>query len=67
MHRTGFNQPGKYSFCHILSDHFHKGICYNNSYSAQIPQKLGKNGGITRIFLDASIRWSKTGKNGCLS
>ena len=35
-YRTGFNQPGKYCFCHILSDHFHKSVSCNTSYSVQL-------------------------------
>ena len=32
---TGFNHPGKYGVCRILSDHFHKYVCCNTSYSVQ--------------------------------
>ena len=42
-HKTGFDQPDKSGFYRILSDHFHKGVCCNVSYSVQILEKLEGN------------------------
>ena len=53
--RTGFHQPGKYGFCHIVSDYFHKGIYCNASYSAQLLEKLEGHGRTTNYALDISI------------
>ena len=50
FHRTGFNQPGKYSFCHIPSDHFHKDACCSSSCLVQILKKLKGNGGTARML-----------------
>ena len=54
-HRTGFNQPGKYGFCRILSDHFHKGVYCNASYSVQMLEKFDGNGRKARNNFNASI------------
>lgn len=54
-HRSGFKHPEKYGFCHILSDHFHKGVCKDASYSVQILEKLEGNGRTERNALDPSV------------
>ena len=54
-HRSGFKHPDKYGFCHILSDHFNKGVCKDASYSVQILEKLEGNGRTERNALDPSV------------
>ena len=58
--KTGFNQPGKYGFCCILSDHFHKVASCGASYSIQILAKLEGNCKSDRNFLDASLTCRRT-------
>ena len=55
-HRTGFRQSGKYSFCQIISDHFHKVVYCNASYSLQILKKLEGNWRTTRNAMKGSTR-----------
>ena len=54
-HRAGFKQPGKYGFCRIRLDHFHKNVSCNASHLVQILEKLKGNGRTTRNALDTSI------------
>ena len=54
-HKSCFRHPKKYSFCRILSDHFHKGICKNASFTVQIFEKLEGNGRTPRGALDPSM------------
>ena len=54
-HKSGFRNPKKYGYCRILSDHFHKGVCRNASFTVQILEKLEGNGRTKRNAMDASI------------
>ena len=53
------NQPSKYGFYCILSDHFHKGFCRNATYLVQILEKLKESGSSARNALEASIIYSR--------
>ena len=54
-HKECFENPTKYGYFLILTDHVHKLVCKNAPYPVQILGKLDRNGSTTRGALDASI------------
>ena len=53
--KTCFQNPKKCGFCRTLSNHFHKGVCKNASYTVKILKKFDVNWRSARGALYASI------------